>query len=295
MRIRRTWTLVSAIALAALCAAATQDEVTFRRDLKPDTKDSYDVTMKGSQVMEIPGMGEQDMKIDGGYKFALKIMKVDDKGVAETEIVTSDMQLKMSGSLAEMMQSAGPEMPKEVVSTAKLDSRYRLTEMKMKGANMQMMIALGSSSGMSPFIELPEKGVKVGDTWDISIPANPMLGDTKNTMLKGTYKGEGKLGEVSGRLIEMSGSIPFTMDVGKLMEEMAKANPGADPSGGAAGGMKITISGTMVVNSSGILDPTTNKFTYLKSNIKMKTKTDLVDMGMSFDGSGSIDMAMKAN
>lgn len=276
---------VFAVALAA--QASQQDSISLRLALKSNTEDNYSVTMKSVQDVEVPGQPMQ-ITMDMDYLYKVKVGAVDEqKGQADAEFITSDIKLKMDGPMAMPTEN----MPKTMTATGKLSNRYQIKELKYKEQNMQMMMgSMGASNIMQFFIELPENPVKAGESWDVKIPPSTQLGNTKEIVLKGTYLGDGVEGGFSGRRVQLTGDVPLNVDLGKMMEEAAKSNPGADPSGGMMAGMKMLVVGSVKMNLTGLHEKESGKL--LVGNMKMNVtaKVELPDMGMSIDTKGVSDI-----
>lgn len=101
-------------------------------------------------------------------------------------MVTSDIKMQVEGNSP---IPAPNEAPREIVVKGRMDSRYRVFEPKVEGLNPAMAMMSQNLSGMNLGIELPEGPVKVGDTWDVTIPKNPFLGEKVQT-LKASFAGQ---------------------------------------------------------------------------------------------------------
>ncbi|HVL39561.1 MAG TPA: hypothetical protein VM328_09250 [Fimbriimonadaceae bacterium] len=274
MRSRLPWFLLC-LALAAY--GFRQDGVLLRRELKPDTSETYSMTMKMKQVMNLP-TGEMPMDIASTAKLTMKMGKlVPDKG-AELEMITSDMDMKFDGPMAEMAQSSQPQMPKEVIVKGHIDARNRLTDLKPVGSGAQAMMMAGSTSmqNVGTFIEFPDRPVKIGDTWEIVIPKMPMLGNEEGKFL-GKLVGEKEHEGKPVWVLSMEGVLAIKMD----MAEMLKNNPGA------AGGIPVQnmlITGTMDVKTQALVEKATGRTLSIESLIKGKQKVEVVDFGMTVEG-----------
>jgi hypothetical protein len=279
------------LGLGAVALAAQQDATLLRFNLAENSSHSYTCTLKGNQTVEAP-TGPMEIGFNASYEYILKTGAVDkEKNVAEIEMITKDMKFEMTGPMAD--QAPGTQQgPSQTSTKAKLDHRYRLSDMKMAGASMETMMAMGAASGLSPFIELPEAPVKIGDTWQVNVPKNAMLGTTKDLTLTATFKGDGKLEEKEGHWIVLKGPVPVDMDLGKVMEEMAKANPGSDPTGGMMNGMKMLMKGTMDVEMNAVLDKKDGRILAMVTNIGQKLKMELVDFAMTMDSNGTLQVKM---
>lgn len=272
--------LILTVAVSCAAMASAQDGSLLRKLLVENSTETYKVTIGGSQNIEVPGQGPMDIAYKGGYDWIFKYKTIDKtKDVADVDVTVKDLKFEMDGG----MMGQGPEMPKEIVSTGKMDGRYRLSELKSQSPNMQMMMTMGAGSAVSPFIELPEKPVKVGDSWEAKLPKNPFLGDVE-VKLKATFKGDGKLEDKTGNLIELEGDVPLNVDLSKVLAEMAKS--GNDPSGGAMADMKMTMKGAMKVKVSVVLDKASGKALVSIVTVDSNSTMELVDMGMSIPTKG---------
>ncbi len=286
---RKTLAISALAALTIVVYAAGQDPVLLRKSLKVDSTESYKVTLSGTQSVDVPSMGPMDMGFNGSYNWIFKTTAVDAaKNEADVDVTIKDMKFEMTGP----MQMPDAPMPKDVISKMKIDSRYKLTQSKLTGQNMQMMLAMGAASAVSPFIELPESNVKIGDSWTVTIPKSMMIGDL-DVKLKASFSGEGSIEDKRGYKLEMTGQLPVNMDLSKIMEEMAKS--GTDPSGGMMGDMKMTMTGTMDVKVVSIVDKATGTVLATTMTIGSNMNVNLVDMGMSMPAKGSTTIKLISN
>ncbi len=286
---RKTIAISALAALAIVVYAAGQDPVLLRKTLKLDATETYKVTMSGTQSVDVPSMGPMDMGFNGSYNWIFKTTSVDTaKNEAEVDVTMKDLKFEMTGP----MQMPDAPAPKDVTSKMKVDSRYKITQSKLAGQNMQMMIAMGAAGAISPFIELPEANVKVGDTWVVTIPKSIMIGDL-DVKLNASFAGEGNIEDKKGYKLEMSGQLPVNMDLTKIMEEMAKS--GNDPSGGMMDGMKMTMTGKMDVKVVSIVDKATGMVLASTVTVGSDMNVNLVDMGMTMPAKGSTTIKLVSN
>lgn len=273
--------------VTALAFAAVQDGVKLRLQHAEKATSAYKVTIVGNQSVDVPTMGPMDINFKGSYDWSLTTKSVDkEKNTAEMETKVTNFKFEMEGPMA---MPDNQNMPTEIVGTAKIDDRYRLVELQGNRTDPRMLMAMGASAGLSPFIELPEGPVKPGDTWNIKVSKNPFLGNTE-TDLKGTFKGESTVDGKSGYAVEMIGTLPVDVDLGKLLEEMAKQ--GNDPTGGMAGSIRMTMKGTMDVKMSAVLDKATGKVLSSTSVMGSNMTMNLVDMNMSMPAKGTVTIKM---
>lgn len=277
-------TLFGLTAFALVAVAIAQSANLIRVDIKPDSTDNYVVESTMKNVMNMPTGGEQDMTIRSSMKYALKYGVADKDGKHNLGMTVTDIKMDMEGPMAEMAGQMG-EMPKEMKFEGKVDNRYRVTELKQAGASQNPMLAMmGSSMNYTMlFIELPEKEVNIGDSWDVNIAKNPMMG-IPDTTLKATLKGEKDNNGTPCWVISLTGKIPTKMDMAELMKDQP------DPSGMMAN-MEMIITGTMDLNTEALIAKNGGKAQVVTSNMKTKQTIEIKNIGMSMDMSG--DMVMK--
>ncbi|HMS56125.1 MAG TPA: hypothetical protein PKA27_12060 [Fimbriimonadaceae bacterium] len=272
------------MSVALVAIAMAQSASLIRFDVKADSSDNYVVESTMKNTMNMPTGGEQDMTIKSSMKYALKYGAADKDGKHGLDMTVTDIKMDMEGPMAEMAGQMG-EMPKEMKFDGKIDNRYRVTELKQAGASQNPMLAMmGSSMNWTMlFVELPEKEVSVGDSWDVTIPKNAMMGIPETT-LKAKLVGEKDHNGTACWAINLTGKIPTKVD----MAEMMKGQP--DPTGQMAN-MEIFISGTMDMDTEALVAKTGGKAQLVTTKVKTKQTIEIKNVGMSMDMSG--DMVMK--
>lgn len=284
-------TALCGVAAVAIFGFTAQDEgIVLRRDLKVVGTDNYKMDMKVSQTIQLGSMGMGDMPIDitTAMKLAFRVGDQDpETKKSPVDITLSDIKFDMQGVPGGGGAGAGmPEMPKEIKSKAKIDERNRFTDIQnipIPGQNGQMgqmmMMMGGSSNPLSGFlVEFPEKPVKVGESWEVTLPKNPMMGNTA-IVLKATLQGEKEfMGEKAYEIV-MSGSFPLKVDMGEVM----KNNPEMQ---GMMNGMNMQLSGKVEMRSIFLVQKGSGKTLSMESLVKNTQRIDLPDMGQGFDMSG---------
>jgi hypothetical protein len=122
-------------------------------------------------------------------------------------------------------------------------------------------------------VELPEKAVKIGDTWEMPMPTGEMLGakDAKMTgklLATEDYKG------IPVFVVELVCGLPIDAD----LSEMAQASGGPP--------MKVLAKGRFDMKGKGWVDRATGKT--LRMEVTFDTKTHLVmpEVGIELDSTG---------
>lgn len=269
--------MMGLLALAMATYAFAQD-VTLKRDLKPNSQDVYKVEMSGSTQMDIPNVGPQDLNVTGGMNYAMKYGAVE-QGVAQTDFLLSDIKLQMSGGAADMMGGA-PELPKEIRFKGKLDERNRITDFKPDSKLDMMGLTMASTaSTMTMFIEFPDRAVKVGDSWKVKVPRNAMVGNEESE-LTATL-----VGEKDGMWdLKMSGELKIKNDMSEMMKGMDPTGTGMD--------MQMVVTGTMKLDTTAQVDKTTGQTKAMVVAMQSKSVLDIVNMGIKMDQSSKTTMKM---
>ena len=175
-------------------------------------------------------------------------------------------------------------MPKEMKMSGKIDERNRFTDLKIEGANAMMQMMGGSTTNSlgSSFIEFPEKEVKIGDEWDIVMPANKMAGIQESKM-------KAKLiGEKDGNWeVKMAGPMSMKMDIGAMMKEQG----GSDPTGGMMDGAVMT--GKIDMDATAIVEKGTGRTKDITMKMKTKMNMDMAGMSIGITGEGATTMKLQ--
>jgi hypothetical protein len=276
--------LVGLLAVAAVTVAATSQEgVLIRRQLKPNTSETYTMEFNMKQLIDMSamGMGDQDMTMDSKSKLVVKTGAVDEaKGLADIELQFSEMKMDFGGAAA-MAGGMMGEMPTEYAVAAKMDARNIFTEVKPIGrqANQMMMMMMGSAASLQSglFIPFPERAVQVGESWEVPMPKTPMFGETKLTAkLVGEKVHEGRPVWV----ISLEGTLPMNVDG----EAMTRASGGDDPTGGMMAGMKMT--GTIQSRQEALVDKATGQTLQIEGKGTQRQRIEIAQMGMGLDMRG---------
>lgn len=284
------------VTLGAASAGLLQDEYTLRLNFEPGQVDRYQAEMVSTMKMSSPGAGDQDFSVKGTMDYAYHFGKVGDDGKAELEMKVTNIQVEASGAAEAMM--SGQEMPKEYSIVGKIDDRYRLTDAKTVGlpAQTQMIMSLGGSGTSSVLFELPEKPVKVGDTWPVRMPANPMVGD-KPQELTAKFVG---IKEVEGTPfyeIQVAGNVPLDIDMAEVMKKMSEAAGGAAGGGGGMAdllaGMSIRIKGALDVTNTAHFEVKTGRLSTMDTKVDAKQTMSMAELGVSIDIAGTTRVKMK--
>jgi hypothetical protein len=284
----KRFSLASGTALLAASAVLSagfvyQDAVLLRLKLAPNTTDSYTIETVVKQTINMPnGMGEQDLTVSTKALYTLKTLELDGEK-ANVEATTKVEDIKMEGGMAGSMPGMDANTP-PVVLKGKIDSRGRIVLETSKISPMAMALSGGSNTS-TPFVELPEKAVKIGDTWDVIVPKGPMTQDEDQKMVAKLI-GEKEFDGRKVWVVSMVGTVKNVMDSSKLPTEM-KAD-----SAGPMGDMKMIIRGTSEITSEGLVDKETGRTLQMTSTGKTKQAIELSDMGLNIETAGTISTKM---
>ncbi|KAA0228606.1 hypothetical protein FCG40_03510 [Fimbriimonadia bacterium ATM] len=276
------------ILLAAGFALATQsgDQFTLRRKLEAGAEDVYKFEFKSSQTIAgMMGGGDTPFDMSGSMLMTVKQLQLIEEGAkADLKVKMSDFKFDF-GQFQDMAQGQMAQMPEKLEFACKLDGRNRISSVDMPTGSAQMQMMMNQMNTFSTmFIEFPEAPVKVGDSWEVTFPKNPMTGDKEvklKAVLSGTKEHEGK----TVLIVKMTGAIPINMDIGKMLE--------SDPNMGAAmGGMRMLMTGTMEMNAEALIEKETGRTLSMDTLMQATQKMEIPDMGMAIDMVGNTAMKM---
>jgi hypothetical protein len=266
---------------AALALIAAQDTVLLRRQLEKGAKDSYTLTMKSSMVMDTGGAGMGTLPIDFAFtsRMDVSVERVSTDGKdANVTIKMTDVKYDL-GQMGQMMGGQQPEMPQEMTMNGKLDVRNRLTGIRIPNAPGPAGMLSQQMQNFPIFIEFPNDPVKIGDSWEVRLPATPLTGN-KITRLKATLLGEKSAGEGTAWAIKLTGTMNINADLMEMMRQM----------GGEAGGMPqmaMFMTGTMNVDGEALVEKETGRTIKFETTYKSDLTLDLPEMGMQMKQAGN--------
>lgn len=266
--------------------APAQDSVLLRREFKSGEETKYAMTVVTKQTIDA-GSGDQEATVDGSMNVSYKITGVNEaKDKADIKATFSDISLKFGG-MAAMAEGMMGEMPKTFSVTAKMDKLGNVSESKVEGLSQQQMMLAGSSQSMAGIsgVVFPEKPLKVGESWNMPISKNEMMGIDAST-IKATLSGEKTIDGISTWEIEIAGKLPLKMDTSKMPQ-------GADPTGGSVPATNMTMKGTYVIKSKAWVEKTSGKLIAMEGTADTDQTMDLVDMGMTVGVKGTIKTSLK--
>lgn len=255
---------ISIIAASVAVVAMAQDGVKLRRVFTEGASDTYVCTFTGNNNMETP-MGPMDIKMKGSNNMVIKYKAIKEE-VCNVDVTTKDMKMEMEG----LPEGAGApdmnQMPKEVTMTGTLDTRNRMkmdSDQKGMDPMMKSMMASLTSTTTGFFVEFPDNNVKVGDSWEFSMPKmDPGQADSK---VKATLVADkGETWEV-----KVAGKVPVKM------------NMGADQ------GMDMVMNMTMDSTYTILVEKSTGRAIDVKGKVDTDMKMEV--MGMTIPGKGTMN------
>ncbi|MFN8138617.1 MAG: hypothetical protein U0R49_02345 [Fimbriimonadales bacterium] len=294
MKISRITTVVGVAAIVAL-AIAQDSTVLIRRELKENTSDAYKMVIKTNQTIDAGGM-QMPIDVTATADLGLKTLKINaEKKEGELEIKMSNLKVDMgdmagAGGGGDMMG----ELPKEIITKATIDERNRIKMEAPKtgeGNSNNMMQMMGMMSGMGDptgtlGVEFPEKAIKVGDSWEVPVPKNPMLGDV-TAKLNAKLVAEKELNGVKVYEILITGKIPVDVDT----EKLAKANPQAAAQN-PFGGMQMIMKGTVDTSTTMLVSKTTGVTLSVESTQKSNINVEMTAQGMTITTAGTTKVSI---
>ncbi len=275
---------ILAMAALATAAMAVQDGMLLRRSFAEGQTETYVVETTTKQTVNLPnGMGEQEMASTVGMTYKIKTGKFDaDKKSAPVEMTYTIDKFDAEG----MMGQAGGDMKgKSTTTKGTIDERGRIIVAPEKTTNaMAAMMSGAQSLGASSItVELPEKAVKVGDTWEVLVPKSPFTGK-EDQKLTAKLVGEKDVDGKAAWVVSTEGVIKTDAD----LSEMTKDAPGPMQ------GQKMTVKGTMEVKSDGVVEKSSGRTLRLTTKMNTKQTVEMPDMGFTIGTNGTITTVVTA-
>lgn len=273
--------LLALLAISSVAIAAVPQDIQLKRELKEGATDSYLVTSKTKQVMDIPQMGEQEMSINTTVKLAYKFGKVTD-GKADLQVVMTDVKVTAEGMMAEMMDQVAGQLPKEVKSTGKIDALGQVSELKAESTGMAEMMVLGSQqmSNALMMITFPDKAIKIGDTWKMPVPDSKIAG-IKGASLDAKLVGQKDLAGTLCYEISSEGTVPMKLNISDI------AGDAGVPEG-------MVMSGNIVMKGTSFVEFASGRLVEFNGTIKSTNSMDMAGQGtMNISGNTTISAKLQ--
>lgn len=252
--------LISAVAFAA------QDAMTIKRSLTEGATETYKMEASLTTNLVTP-MGPQDMAAETAATVAVKVGKVDNSANnADVEATTTIQKLQ----LPEMMGGGGDQkLPDPATLKGKLDTkgRLKLTSDQPENVLMTALSGMNMASMVGLVLELPDKAVKVGDTWTVTVPANTIMKTDQTVTAK--LVGNKEMDGTSALEVSVTGTLNTEIADGTMPESVP-----------TVGGQPFTLKGTVDVTGTGFINPTTGQTLKLDLGFKGKQTITLTTLGL---------------
>jgi len=269
-------TILLAMALSVLAPAFTQDEFLLRRSLAEGDKDSYKVTTKVVQTMT-PIDPNAGAMIGGETRFemSMSLDMASTIGILAEDKKSAAVNLDFSNIVYDFGTMSGmvPQdtLPRAMKANGRIDERGRVLELQMP----DLPGSLGRSGGMAGpmMVELPEKAVKIGDTWDVAIPTADVLG-AKGAKMTARLISLEEYETIPAMVIELSASMPIDADLGEAVQAS-----GAPP-------MKMLAKGKFDMKGKAFVQRSNGKTLRMDLDFDTTTRVNMPDVGIEFDTTG---------
>lgn len=231
---RRAWLgIAGVLAVAALVSAVSVQEqaVVLRLKFSPKQIRVYEHQFSGESTMTMKPPGQQETsltsKVQGKLTHRERVDEVDKNGVATvTMTLSGNMKFETSGV------TGGPEPPPEmelqpISLRFKIDPSGKVGELMLDASEFQGRPPVPAPASLFQMhgtswqgLLLPEKPVKVGDSWDVGFKVEVKVDDRK---VEVEIKGKAKLAafeKVDGKncaVVEVTVNLP---DTGKIIPEI---------------------------------------------------------------------------
>ena len=265
------------LALAALAVAVPQAGTLLRRSLAADAVDTYKVEERVKQTVKSP-LGELPVEVQSSKTLVVKTLKVDAaSGTAGIETTTTVDKMTADGPIGDKL---GPR-PAPVTQKGKIDVRGRTTYEKTAAVDLSALLAGASAAGSGGnFIELPEKAVEIGATWDIVVPKGPYLNDADQKLVA-KLVGEKVVEGVPVWVVTVTGTIRSAVDSSKM--------PGSKEAPATA----MRAVSEVDLTGEGWVEKSTGRTFSMVSKGVLRAKIELVETGIVMEATGTIDSTLK--
>lgn len=281
MRLRTFLPLLAVSGLTFAFAAAAQESFLLRLDLKPNTSDKYKLELVSNQVMSGPPGVPPNIDVKGSMDIEMVTGAVD-KGTADVEMKTTNVKID-AGEMSGMMPM--DQLPKEIVMKAKLDDRSRLTQTQVQGvpAQAQMMMSMSGSNPAAMFVELPEKPIKIGDTWEFAMPKNPMYGSKEHKLLA-TLVALKEYDGVPVYEVSVRGNFDFDANMGEIFKSMSGGGGAETPQ------IDMTTKGTISMTGSSLISRKDGKTYFTTTKLTSRQVVSVMGFDLNIEGVTTVNM-----
>lgn len=287
MRSNRFVSILTVFAAAGLVHGQTY---TLRRVFHAGEVDKYVSNTATKQTMSFAGAGGQPMDIKMEQDFSFKTLRVLPSGKAAEARMTTTTKMPGLGAAMAMMGGQS-KIPTTVNTEGTLDWRNRFMPKSVDNAwvaNAMGPGAMGQSSAM--MIQLPDRPVRIGDSWSMDMPKMQMIG-MPGKPLKVTLVGRGSLHGHSILKVRIAGDISVNGDMGQIMKAMGSASTDAkNPFADAMKDMSMKMKGTIDMHGTGAIDERTGKTV----SMDLAMKSDLT-ISITNKSAGGAPMNMSTN
>lgn len=276
-------TIAPILALSASMLLAPSQDVTLRRTFTAGQKEVFTTQTRVQMNIDLSSFGQDNMTytMTQSSKMSIEYGSTGDDGKTAITMTFSDMKMDMSG-LPGMESLPGGMLPESYVVKAKIDALNVLSDLTLEGLNEQQRAAVqtGIAFLQASFPVFPEQAIKVGDSWETSLPENKELGLGAST-IKTTYNG---LMDVGGKpMIKLTSTTKMPMAM----------NPASMMGGGGEGMPAMNVTGQMEIEVEFYLDPQTRAIADSNTKGRMQQVMEMVDMGFKIPMQGNIVGTMK--
>lgn len=252
-----------------VAGSALADGFRLKRVLVEGETTKYKVELGGKQNISSPMFGDQEIGSNTVTILQIKTLAANAEAKSfDIEATTTVESSTKSGAMAAMVPS--PKAGDQIVQKATLNVQNKLILAKnTKVSNQIQGLEVVSAAGL--MIDFPDRDLKVGDSWEVSIPASPYTVESKDAKYTATVQSEKTLDGKDVVIISLVGSAKTTIDVGKMMAESADVNSPIPA------GTKVITTSDAELHSDIVVEKATGRTISVTATVKSKETTD-VDM-----------------
>lgn len=269
---------IALLALSALSVAAPQAGTLLRRTLKADSVDTYTIVDRTNQTVKSP-MGVVPVNASTTRTMVMTTKSVDAAaGTGVVEATTTYEKMEADGPAADVIKAK----PGPLTQKGKIDVRGRITFERVAQAGGIGTLLSGSESTLTAgsFVELPDKAVQIGDSWDMVVPKSNMVSNV-DQRLTAKLTGEKEVDGVPVWVVSVRGIVKTTIDTSKI--------PGAKPIESPLGPTTFRINGQDDITGEGLVEKSTGRTLLMVLKSQSKKTIEIVEPGLTLESTGQLE------
>jgi len=278
-------TLIAVSGLVALSAIALgAQQLTLTRTLTANSTETYKVDTTSDMTVAVQS-ASLPLNLKTAMTVQVKTNDVDStKGTGNVEVTTTvDKVDAGDGLLAQLLTG---KAAKPIVQKGTVDKMGRFTLDSPADADKLATAISGAQNATisTLLVALPDHPVKVGDTWDITVPKGQFTGTT-DQKLTAKLTGDKQVDGHDAWVISVTGDLKIEFDSDNV--------PKDDPAAAPLLKTHIVVKGDSDMTGEALVDKATGQTLSNDSTAKVKIVLAAPDAGMTGTGEGSATCKLK--